>query len=168
DLDSRATTHTRTYNCDEAAVHLDDVARDGQAETQAAIPARVRAVSLAEPLEDVRQEERLDADAGIADRDLDLVSGAPQPRLDAPAFVCELDGVREQIPDGLLQTAAVADHHAALGVNHRAQVHPFHFGAGPDDINGGLEDAFDIERLNVEFELSGDNARGVEDVIDQP
>src|SRR5262249_2689693 len=145
-------------SCDAAAVHLDDVTHDGQAETQAAILARVRAVSLAEPLEDVRQEERLDADASIADRDLDLVSGAPQPGFDAPAFVRELGGVREQVPDGLLQTAAVADHHAALGVNHRAQVHPFHFGAGPHDLDGCLEYTFDLDRLNLEFEPAGDDA----------
>src|SRR5262249_26352182 len=130
-------------------------------------PARVRAVGLAEPLEDVRQELRLDADAGIADRDLDPVSGAPQPRFDAPAFARELDGVREQVPDGLLQTASVADHHAALAFNRRAQGHPFHCGAGPDDVDGGLKDAFDLDRLGVEFEPAGDDARGVEDVIDQ-
>src|SRR5215510_2218770 len=132
-------------------MHLDDVTHDGQAEPQAAIPARVSAVGLAEPLKDVRQELWLNADAGITDRDLNLSSGAPQPRLDAPAFVRKLDGVREQVPHGLLQTAAVADHHAASGVSHFAQSHPFHFGAGSDDVDGDLENAFDLDRLSVEF-----------------
>ena len=61
-------------------MQLDDVMRKSQAETQAAVLARGRAVSLAEPLEDVRQELRLDAYAGVADSDLDLVSNAPQSR----------------------------------------------------------------------------------------
>src|SRR5215475_8476287 len=142
--------------------------RDSQAETQAAVLARGRAVSLAEPLEDVRQELRLDAYAGVADSDLDLVSSAPQSRFNAPTFVRELDRVREQIPYGLLQAAGVAKNNVAVGVNHRGQGHPFHFSAWPDDINGRLKDAFDLDRLGVEFETTSDDARSVEDVIYQP
>ena len=149
-------------------MHLDDVSHDGQADAQAAILARGGRVGLAEPIEDVRQKSGLDAYAGIFDRDLDLALGAPQARFDAPAFVRELDGVREQIPDGLLQTVGVAEDHAVRRVNHLAQDDPFRFGAGPDDINGGMKDVFDHDRLGVELEAAGDDPRGVEDVLDQP
>src|SRR5262249_47524762 len=36
-----------------------------------------------------------------------------------------------------------------------------------DEGNGGLREAFDIDGLSVEFEPAGDDARGVEDVVDQ-
>ena len=149
-------------------MHLDDVSHDGQADAQAAILARGGAVGLAEPIEDVRQKSGLDAYAGIVDRDLDLAFGAPQARFDAPAFIRELDGVREQIPDGLLQTVGVAEDHAVRRLNHLVQGDPFRFGAGPDDVNGGMKDAFDLDRLGVELEAAGDDPRSVEDVLDQP
>src|SRR5262249_41275312 len=149
-------------------MHLDDVTRDGQAETQTAVFPRGRAVGLAETLEDVRQKLRLDADAGIADRDLDLAFDAPKPRFDAPAFIRELDGVREQIPESLLQPAGVAEDRAARSVSRLAQGDAFRLGAGPDDVNGGMKDVFDRDRVSVELEAAGDDPRGVEDVINQP
>src|SRR5262245_39093110 len=149
-------------------MHLDDVSHDGQADAQAAIFARGGRVGLAEPIEDVRQKSGLDAYAGIFDRDRDLALGAPQASLDAPALVRELDGVRKQVPEGLLQTAGVAEGHAVRRVDHFAQDDPFRLGAGPDDVDSGMKDVLDHDRLGVEFEATGDDPRGVEDVLDQP
>src|SRR5262245_27064242 len=103
--------------------------RNSQAEAQAAVLSRGRAVSLAEPLEDVGQELRLNAYAVVADSDLDLVPSAPQSRFNAPTFVRELDRVREQIPYGLLQAASVAKNNVALGVDQSGKGYPFHFSA---------------------------------------
>src|SRR5262245_25671966 len=147
-------------------MHLDDVSDDGQADAQAAILARGRAVGLAKPIEDVRQKSGIDAYAGVRERDLDLALDAPEARFDAPAFIRELDGVREQIPDDLLQTVGVAEDHAVRRLNHLVQNDPFRFGAGPDDIDGGMKDVFDRDRLSVELEAAGDDPRGVEDVLD--
>src|SRR5215471_5799854 len=149
-------------------MHLDDVSHDGQANAQAAIFARGGRVGLAEPVEDVRQKSGLDPYAGIFDRDLDLALGAPQARFDAPALVRELYGVRKQVPEGLLQTAGVAEDHAVRRVDHFAQDDPFRLGAGPDDVDGGMKDALNHDRLGVEFESTGDDPRGVENVLDQP
>src|SRR3989442_14315332 len=133
-------------------MHLDDVSHDGQADAQAAILARGGRIGLTESIEDVRQESGLDAYAGIFDRDLDLALGAPQTRLDAPTLIRELDGVREQIPESLLQTVGVAEDHAVRRVNHFAQDNPFRLGAGPDDVDGGMKDIFDPDRLAVQLE----------------
>src|SRR5207302_4950392 len=54
------------------AVHLDEMADDGEAQPQTALGAARRAVRLPEAIEDVRQEVRRDADPGVADDDLDL------------------------------------------------------------------------------------------------
>src|SRR5882672_7750213 len=144
-------------------MHLDDVAHDGQADAQAAILARGGRVGLSKPIEDVGQESGLDAYAGIFDRDLDLTLGAPQARFDVPSFTGEFDGVREQIPNGLLQTVGVTEDHAVRRFNHFAQDNSFRFGAGPDDIDGGMKDVLDHDRLSLELEAAGDDPRGVED-----
>ncbi len=57
---------------DGAAVQLDDVARDGQAQPEAAVQARRAAFSLPEPLEHVRFEVAGESYPGIADDDLDV------------------------------------------------------------------------------------------------
>ena len=44
----------------------------------------------------------IDADAGVADGNLDLVSGALQPRFDAPTFVRKFDGVDVLVPNSYL------------------------------------------------------------------
>ena len=57
---------------------LEEVARDGQPQPEAAVPARRSAVGLAEPIEHVRQELRVDAGAGVLDLDRDAVASAAQ------------------------------------------------------------------------------------------
>ena len=61
---------------DLAAVQLDEVAHDREAEAEAAVRARGAAVGLAEALEHVRQEVGRDARAGVGDRDLERCAGA--------------------------------------------------------------------------------------------
>src|SRR5262245_22448679 len=105
------------------------------------------------------QKFGLDAYAGVFDSNLDLAFGAPQARFDAPSFTRELDGVREQIPDGLPQTVVVTEDHAVRRFNHFAQGDPFRLDAGLDDIDGGMKDVFDLDRSGVEFEAAGDDPR---------
>src|SRR5262245_58021057 len=79
-----------------------------QTKAQSADAPRARHVALSESLEDVRQEIRLDAFAVVAHDDGDVPVHAFERDFDAPAFLCELDRIREQIPDDLLQTVVVA------------------------------------------------------------
>src|SRR5215472_12013291 len=101
-------------------MHLDDMTHDGQTKAQAAVLARGRAVRLTESVENVRQELRLNAHAGVIDRDLDLCPSSCQPPFDAPALVRKLDRVGEQIPDGLLQAVGIAEDQAASILNDGA------------------------------------------------
>src|SRR5262245_5774648 len=148
-------------------MHLNDVTHDGQTKAQTAVLARGGAVRLTESIENVRQELRLNAHAGVIDRDLDLCPSARQPPFNAPAFVREFDRVREQIPDGLLQTVRVAEDQVALILNDGVQVDSFRFGAGSDNLNGRLKDLPDIDGTGVELESACDDSRSVEDLIDQ-
>jgi len=52
---------------DRAAMKLDEAPHDRQAQAQAALRARRRSIGLAKALEDVGQEIRRDAGAGVAD-----------------------------------------------------------------------------------------------------
>ena len=56
----------RALGANRAAVQIDDVANDGEAEAEAAEQSRRRAVLLREAIEDVRQELGLDAAALVA------------------------------------------------------------------------------------------------------
>ena len=67
----RAQAHAVAVSGDGSAVLLDQVAGDGQAKAQAAVIPGRAAVGLPEAIEDVGQEVGRDADAGIANLDLE-------------------------------------------------------------------------------------------------
>src|SRR4029079_5291981 len=60
------------FRTDRPAVQLDELLRDREPESEAAVRASRRAVALREAAENVRQEVGRYADAGVADRDLDV------------------------------------------------------------------------------------------------
>src|SRR5262249_47502287 len=94
---------------DRPAVQLDQMFNERKPQPQSAMTPRARRVGLSEVLEDERQELRLDALAGVADRDADTVGVALHAQLDAPALGRELDRVCEQVPHDLLQPRRVAE-----------------------------------------------------------
>src|ERR1051325_3985759 len=100
-----------------SAVQLDQMTHDRQAQPEPAVLARARAVGLAKALEDEGQKLRLDSRAGIADGDLDVRANAFESHLHAPVSGSKLDGVREQVPDDLLQAIRVAGD----GPSHRIE-----------------------------------------------
>src|SRR2546430_1733210 len=76
-----------------------------------------RALRLPEPVEDVRQEGGLDPLTGVAHGDLDVRVDALEAELDAPVPRGELDGVREQVPEDLLETLRIAGDDDRAGVD---------------------------------------------------
>jgi hypothetical protein len=66
-------------------VHLDEVAHDGQPQPEAAVPTRRGVVGLAEGVEDVRQEVRINPLPGVAHLDLEMGVDAAEADRDAPA-----------------------------------------------------------------------------------
>src|SRR5204863_9920406 len=77
-------------------------------EAGAAVPAGAGAVRLPEPLEDVREEIRADALAGVADGEPGAVVDALERDADPPTARRELHRVRDQVPDDLLQALRVS------------------------------------------------------------
>ncbi len=78
---------------DLAAVKFDQMLYQREAQTQAAAPLRACLISLSEEIEDVRQEFRRDAVAGVADDDSDVSFGAFGAQFDTAAGGGELDRV---------------------------------------------------------------------------
>src|SRR5215212_9949393 len=98
----------RTRRLDRAAVHLHDVPDDGEAQTQSSRPSRRARLGLPKALEHVRKKVRPDPDAGIAHEDLDVRVHAFDAYLHPPVLGREFDGVRDEIPDDLLQSTWIA------------------------------------------------------------
>ena len=137
-----------------------------QPQPQPAVTPRAGRVGLPEAVEDERQELRLDALAGVADRDADMIGGALHPQLDAPAFGRELDRVREQVPHDLLQSRRVAEHLfrqvAEIGDKRDA----LRLGRRAHRVERGFERRHEINRLRLDPQLARDDARRIEQVFD--
>src|SRR5262249_47693670 len=93
---------------DRTTVRLDQVADDGEAEPQATVAARVGAVDLVKPVENVRQLLGADALAGVTHGQLDELAGAAQPDVDLATGRRELHRVGHEIRDDLVQPVAVS------------------------------------------------------------
>ena len=93
---------------DVAAVSLDQLAGDGQAESQAAVPARGRAVPLAERLEDVFDLRRRHAARRIGDENEHLLAGLTEARAHLAASRRVLDRVVEDVAQRHPQAGGIA------------------------------------------------------------
>ena len=168
---------------DLAAEQRGQLAADRQAEAGAAVLARGAGVGLLEGLEDEPLLLRRDADAGVLDRERDhlLRAGcstgwsALQPavaRRDAHVDVAlrgELDGVRQQVLQDLLQPLRVAVHRRAAGRRSKSTWNGrFLASATWRKLRSTLSrrpangDLLDLDRHRAGLDL-----RQVEDVVDQ-
>src|ERR1051325_634429 len=86
-----------------SAVLLDEVSHEREPEAEARKRARARAVALSKSLEDERQDVRGDAHAAVADGDLPARADPGERHVDAAAARRELHGVRQEVPDHLLE-----------------------------------------------------------------
>ena len=157
--------------------------RDRQPQPGPLVPARRRVVPLLEGLEDLLLLLARDADAGVADRE---VQHLRRPRfghrrvglrgrvLDAGldpdddlALLGELDGVADEVEQDLPQPARVADQ----GVGHlrldlAGQLQPLPVGAEGQRPEGLPQDVPQGEVGVVELELAGLDLGEVEQVVD--
>src|SRR5581483_6456300 len=164
--EGRAATDAVARDGDPSAVRLDDARGDREAETEAAMAALLRIGRLPEPLEDVRQERAVDADAGVGDDDLDLRVARRYGQRDEAARWRELDRVGDQVRQHLLKPVRVALDRRGLDVQpqldaRRADPRRHRVGDGPHHIG-------EIERGNLQLELPLLDPRDVEQLVDEP
>ncbi len=126
------------------------MARDRQTESEAAVLAGESRVTLAEPLENVRQEFRLDPGAGISHRDRHRLAIAFDAHLDVAVPGRELDGVGNEIPDNLLQPIGIGGDLTELRID--VDGHPDALGVGgrQNRRNRIVHQRRHVDRLQVE------------------
>ncbi len=100
---------------------------DRQAQSEARIGPRCRAVSLGKSVEDMRKITLWNADTGVADAELDVRIDALDQYLYLASLRRELDCVGKQVPHDLLQAGTV----------------------GADDVPGRTEDRLQADALGV-------------------
>src|SRR6185369_9221214 len=103
-----------------AAVRLDELVDDGEADAEARLVDRNPGVDR-EQVEDVRQLLGSDADAVVGDGDDDLVGAAPRLEQDVAARVRSPRGVVDQVGEDLGQPLRVAEDGGGGGVELDAQ-----------------------------------------------
>ena len=157
------------------SLQLGQALADRESQACPAEPSRDRGVRLAERLEQPVDAVRRDADAGVANRDVDFpvppafdrrpASGRP-PSTRRPRPLGELDGVRQQIEDDLAQPAGIPGERRAASDRARRRA------------GGACSDAFGARRRSrprctararrdrFELDPAGLDLREVEDVVD--
>src|SRR5690606_18167587 len=122
----------------DAAVHFHQLPYQGQADAQPAARALERAVGLHEQLEDLARLRLVEADAAVADTDVDLVADAGLEH-DPAARVRVLRGVVQQVGEHLRQPYRVRlQRHRRLRDVQRELV-PALFQLRPRGLDGGGE-----------------------------
>src|SRR5258705_12958995 len=87
---------------------LDEMLDDKKAKSQTAMHSRRRTISLPEAIENVWQEFRTDADAGITYRNSYVLSSLGGLNTNVATLGRKLDGVAQKIPENLLQPSRIA------------------------------------------------------------
>jgi len=148
-------------------VQLDDVSDDGQADAQAAVGPPAAAVELAKTIEHERLERGGDAAAGVLHLDDDFLVVGCHVQLDAATRGRELDRVRQQVPDRLLQARGVAGEAGRQRAHAAIERDSLGLGRGPHGVDGDVHDRLHVDGLDLDAQLARDDARDVQDVFDQ-
>src|SRR6185436_20272073 len=98
--------------------------------------------------------------------DLDLSVCVDETRLHTVASRRELHGIRQQIPGNLLKAIGVSRDHEPGTLAVELQANTLGVRRGPDRRYGRANDGIEIDWLDVQADLAGDDARDVEDVVD--
>ena len=151
------------------AMQLDDLVRDGEAEAEAAVLARHRAVRLPEAIEHVGQERRARCRCRVSRTTIEnavvdsvsSTSTCPPPARTSPRSRAgsrrpAAGDRRRRSPPWAARPAASRSRCACA------------FAAGRIDFDRRLDDADQVDDLALEMELAADDARDVEQVFDEP
>ena len=124
-------------------------------------------VRLSKTVEDVRKETLVDADAGVRDDQLVHVCAPVHGEGHGPAGRRELHGVREQVPDHLLQPVRIAGGRRRRRES-RARSSPRALRRPAGSSRRRARDRDEINRPHVQPQLARGDSRDLEEVLDQP
>ncbi len=141
-----------------AAVHLDDVSDDGEAQSQSGSGPFEPRIRLTKALEHVRQELRPNPHHGVAHYDVDVRVHAFDAHLDAAPLRRELHGIRQQIPHDLLQPVGIARYRADAWIDNYLQADLLRIGRRLHRRDGVVHDDRQLHRLHIKPNLASHDA----------
>jgi hypothetical protein len=106
DGERRAALHALTGSVHGSPVQLNEPPNDGQPETESGVTSCRRAIGLAEAVEHEWQKVQTETLACVDDPDLHLVVRPFDEDINRSALRRELDRIREQTPDHLLESTS--------------------------------------------------------------
>src|SRR5438094_3728399 len=148
------------------AVQLDQVTHDGETKSDASVLTGPRTGGLPETFEDVRQEIWRNSDPGIADDDLDMRIDPFESHLDNAVLWREFDGIRHEVPDDLLQPIGITRDRRGGRIKNGVNTNVLGLRSRKDGLERVGDDAREIDGLNVQTNLAGDDSGDIENVLD--
>ena len=167
DGECRSLAFAGTGDFDASAVKFDELLDDRQAKAQPAMPARGARIGLAEAVEHVGQKLGLDSLARIGNSEFEMRVDALHRDLHLAALGRELDRVREQVPNDLLQPAAVAEYWSRVGIQHRFDANVLGVGGRTHRVDGGADDLRQVDGGDIQPHLARNDAAHIEQVFDE-
>ena len=162
----RALADAAAGHFDRAAMHLGQLAGNRQAQAETAPFARDPRVGLPKTLEHVRKELRRDPDTRVADAHFHVRVDPLEPHLNSAATVGELDRVRQQVPQHLLQPFRIARDGRRLRIQDRLDPHALRLRGRGDGVDRAPHDFGELHGLNVQSNLARHDPGDVEHVLD--
>src|SRR5882724_5316305 len=151
---------------DPAAVRRDDAPRDREAKPG---PVVLHVAAAPVALEEVRQILLADPRPVVGDREQDLVVPARRDsKRDVPALGCGLGGVADQVGQDLKNAVVVAEDSREVRLDVRRHLQSLVLGDALEAGERFLDHRARILRPALDREVSGLDAREVEQVIDEP
>src|ERR1043165_9713516 len=140
---------------------------DREAESQPAKTSRRRTVSLTKAIEYARQKLRIDSLTRVLHGHTRVRSVLVDTHRDLSTMRRELHRIRQQVPDDLMQARRVGRYrtHSRFGVI--IDIDALSVSRGLHDIDRRTRDRSYIQRPHFEIELAGNDARRVEQIVDQ-
>src|SRR5262249_30171077 len=87
--------------------------------------------------------------------------------MDLSALWGKFDGVGQEIPDDLLQAICITQNLCNSAVQIPMQDNAFAVGGWSSGLHCSSNDIADLHRLDIQAQLAADDARGVEDILNQ-
>src|SRR6266851_3857595 len=167
DSKDAAASDAGAFGGDRAAVKFNQIAHDSETQPEAAIGALGAGIGLPKPFENVRKKLRKNALASVPYNNLEVRINPLHEHLDLAATGRELDRIRKQIPDDLLQPFLVAGDKPGARVGDNAELDIPGVSRGPHGVHGVFDDRRQLDSLDVKAQFSGSDAGDVEQVFDQ-
>jgi hypothetical protein len=147
-------------------MYFHQVPRNRKPEPEPTVLASRSTVGLTKSIKDVRQKLFINALPGIRHSDFNCTAGLHHLHAHAPATLSKLHRIRQEIPNHLLEPVCVTGNHSGRRIEIRFDTDTLRVCSLSHDIDRILHHRHHFQRVQIEIKVTGDDARNVEDVVD--